>query len=482
MRDISHAALSSLHAKFGGEVFAPSDPRFGAARAAAIWNGDIQRQPALIARPASADDVVTALAFARAEGLDVSVRGGGHAFAGHGVADGAVMIDLGAMKHATLDAAARRVRCGGGATWADVDAATSPQGLAVTGGFISHTGVAGLALGGGFGWLTRMMGMTCDNLVSAQVVTADGRVVAASANDNPDLFWALRGGGGNFGVVTEFEFALRQVAPMANLGMFFWRPEDAREALQFARNYLHDVPRDVGGLIAGMSAPPAPFVPEAFNGATGIAVLLASFGTMREHDALVAPLRKLAPAFELVTPIPYVDLQQMQNDTAPWGARAYEKALYLDDLSDDVIDITIEHLPRKTSPLAFVPIFPLGGAYADVAEDATAFGGSRRSRWIYNIATVCPDPSWLPADRAWVRDYWSALRPHASGDGGYINFLAEDDDARTRATYGGKYQRLAAIKSVWDPDNVFRHNANIKPVTVVPDPRPVAGNSPAPTT
>jgi len=473
MTALDGAALAHLRARFSGEVLVPDDAGFIEARAAAIWNGDITRQPAAIARPRTSDDVLAAVTFARAEGIDITVRGGGHAFAGHAVADGALMIDLSRMNASSVDPSTKLLRCGGGASWAEVDAATTAHGLAVTGGFISHTGVAGLTLGGGFGWLTRAMGMTCDNLVGATVVTADGRIVEASEHENADLFWALRGGGGNFGVVTEFEFALHPMSPMANLGMFAWQPERAREAWQFARSYLHDVPRDVGGLLGGMSAPPAPFVPEAFHGATVMAVLLASFGSPEEHEDLVAPLRKFDPAWEFVTPIPYVALQQMQNDSAPWGAHAYEKALYLDDLSDEVIDTTIEFLPRKTSPMSFVPIFPLGGAYADVADDATGFGGSRRSRWIYNIAGIGMDAQTLERDREWVRDYWSAIRPHASGDGGYVNFLAEPDEDRVRSSYGAKYDRLAAIKQIWDPGNMFRHNANIRPAAVVP---PQAGH------
>ena len=480
MTTIGTAAVASLRSRLSGQLLLPDDAEFAAARAAAIWNGDITRQPAAIVRAQSTEDVVAAVDWTRAEGLDLTVRGGGHAFAGHAVADGAVMVDLSSMNAVTVDAGARRARCGGGSTWGDVDAATAEHGLAVTGGFISHTGVAGLTLGGGFGWLTRQCGMTCDNLVRAQVVTADGRVVTASATENPDLHWALRGGGGNFGIATELELALHVLPPIANLGMFVWAPQDAREVLQFARTYLHDVPRDVGGLIAGMTAPPAPFVPEQFHGATGIAVLLATFGDAAEHDAIVAPLRRLEPAFELVTPIPYVALQQMQNDTAPWGAHAYEKALYLDNLTDEVIELTIEHLPRKRSPLSFVPIFPLGGAYADLRDDATAFGGSRTSRWVYNIAGVGLDAETLAGERQWVREFWDAVRPSARSDAGYVNFLADEDDARVRASYGANYDRLAAVKSIWDPDNVFHHNANVRPAGVVPEPRS-PGNASEPT-
>jgi hypothetical protein len=323
------------------------------------------------------------------------------------------------------------------------------------------------------GWLTAKQGLSCDNLLAATLVTADGSIVRTSATEHPDRFWALRGAGANFGVVTEFEFALQEVSPMLNLGLFFWRPEDAREPLRFARDYLLDLPRGAGALVAGLSAPPAPFVRPEHQGLPGFAILVADWGTAEEHAATVQPLREYGPLFELVTPIPYVALQQMFDPGAPWGARGYEKALYLDELSDRAIDIAIDWLPRKTSPLSFTPIFPLGGRFAEIPDEATALGGSRRSRWVFNIAAIAPDLDSFAIDRSWVRGFWDALRPEAPNDATYVNFLAHDDDeARVRASYGEeKYQRLAAIKAEWDPDNVFHHNANVRPASAVPAPR-----------
>lgn len=459
-------AVDEFRAGFGGVVLEPADIGFDEALTRAIWNGDIRRRPALIARPSNAAEVADVLTYVRRESLDVTVRGGGHSYAGHAVADGAVMIDLGELNAVTVDPTARRVRCGGGATWADVDGATSPLGLAVTGGFISRTGVGGLALGGGFGWLTRQAGLTCDNLVRAEVVTADGRVVTASAVDNPDLFWALRGGGGNFGIVAGFEFNLHPVAPMANLALFFWQPDRAADALRHARTPLAALPDEYGTFVAGMSAPPAPFVPAEFRGTPGFVVAVVNWGDAAEHAAAVAPFAALNPQWQAAMPIPYVALQQMFDESAPWGGYAYEKALYLRELRDDVIDILVEYLPRKTHPLSFLPIFPLGGAYAAVPEDATAFGGRRDTGWLINIAAFAESTDALAAERSWVQDFWAALLPHSVAGGTYVNFLSDADSNRVRAAYGTeKFERLSAIKAVWDPGNVFHHNANIPPAS-----------------
>jgi hypothetical protein len=446
-----------------GEVLRPGDASYDEARS--VWNGDIDRRPALIVRCATAEHVAEAIAHGRAQGIEISVRGGGHNFGGSAVCDDGLMIDLSPMNAVAVDPGARRARCGGGTTWAELDAATQAHGLAVTGGFISHTGVAGLTLGGGMGWLTRKAGLSCDNLGSAQLVLADGRVVSASAGENDDLFWAIRGGGGNFGVVTEFEFALHEVAPLANLGLFFWGADQGAEALRFSRDVVAGLPDGVGALIAGLSAPPAPFVPEEHQLQPGFALLLASWGSPEAHAELVAPVRDgLEPLFELVTPIPYVALQKMFDEGNPWGTYAYEKALYLDELSDAAIDVFAEHLTRKASPLSFVPVFPLDGAYERVGDDDTAFGGSRSARFCFNIAAVCPVPELLVADRAWVRDFWEAMRPHASGAGSYVNFMTDVEEDRVRAAYGeAKYERLARIKAEYDPENVFHLNANIKP-------------------
>ncbi|MEO5813738.1 MAG: FAD-binding oxidoreductase [Gemmatimonadaceae bacterium] len=380
--------------------------------------------------------------------------------------DGGVMIHLGAMNGVVVDAAARRAVCGGGATWADLDAATQQHGLATPGGFISHTGVAGLTLGGGIGWLTKTAGLSCDNLVAAEVVTPDSRVVRASQDENPDLFWALRGGGGNFGVVTSFEFALHSVGPMVNLGLFFFGLENGAEALRFARDYIKTLPEQATAFLGvGLSAPPAPFVPEEHRFKPGHALLVVGFGSPAAHASVVAPIREaVVPLFELVTPIPFVALQRLFNESATWGLLGYEKALYLDELSDEAIAVISEHVPKKSSPLSLCPTFVLAGAYGTPSDADTAFGGSRSAAYVFNIEAAAPNRELYEADRAWVRSFWEAMRPHAAGSGGYVNFMAEADEERVRSSYGAdKYERLARVKFEYDPDNVFHLNANIKP-------------------
>jgi FAD/FMN-containing dehydrogenase len=457
------STLEEFGASFDGEALLPGDAGYDESRS--VWNGDIDRRPALIARCGTPIHVAQAIALARGEGLELTVRGGGHNFAGSAVCDDGVMIDLSPMADVTVDAAARRARCGGGATWAGLDAAAQQHGLAVTGGFISHTGIGGLTLGGGMGWLTRKAGLSIDSLVSAEVVLADGSVVRTSADEHEELFWALRGGGGNFGVVTEFEFALHEVGPLAQLGLFFWSADQGVEALTLARDTVAGLPEGVGALIAGLSAPPAPFVPAEHQGAPGFALLVVGWGSPEEHAAVLAPVREaLAPTWELVTPIPYTELQKMFDEGNAWGMYAYEKAHYLDELSDEVIAIFAEQLPRKASPLTFVPIFPLDGAYADVGDEDTAFGGPRSARFAFNIAAIAPVPQLLEIDRVWVRSFWDELCPHASSAGSYVNFMTDIEEDRVRAAYGpAKYDRLSRIKAQYDPANVFHNNANIKP-------------------
>jgi hypothetical protein len=336
----------------------------------------------------------------------------------------------------------------------------------VTSGIVSHTGVGGLTLGGGFGWLVHKAGLTVDNLLSAEVVTADGRTLGVSADEHPDLFWAIRGGGGNFGVVTGFEFRLHEVGPLVYLGLFFWGLEQSADALRLSRDVATSLPRDAGlVLAAGLTAPPAPFVPVQHHGTPGCALMVAGFASAQEHDRLITPIRNaLPPLFEFVTPLPYIELQKILDDATPWGIHAYEKGLHLHQLSDEAITVLTEHLPRKSSPMSFMPINPVGGAFADVGEQDTAFGGSRMTRFIVDMAAVAPDAELLATDRSWVRAAWQALVPHAANSGGYVNFMADDDPNRVRAAYGPeKYQRLARIKARYDPDNVFRLNANVVP-------------------
>jgi FAD/FMN-containing dehydrogenase len=443
-------------------VLTPGEAGYDEARS--VWNGEIDRRPAVIAGCKRADDVVAAIAFARARNVELSVRGGGHNYAGRAVCDDGVMIDLSRMNTVTVDPTAKRAFAGGGATWADFDAATQAHGLAATGGVISHTGVGGLTLGGGMGWLTRKAGLSCDNLLGVEIVTADGRVLHASDRENADLFWAVRGGGGNFGVVTTFEFALHDVGPIVNLALLFWPAEQGAAALRLARDTIAKLPEGMGALVAAMSAPPAPFVPEQYQLMNGVALMIAGWDSPEQHLEAIAGAREaMPPLFELITPIPYTEMQKMLDESAPWGILAYEKALYLDEMSDAATDVIAEWLPKKASPMSLVPIFPLDGAYARVDDNATAFGGSRSTRWVVNMDATGPTPELLEADRAWVRAFWDALRPHANGSGSYVNFIADDDDQRVRDSYGEKYKRLARIKAEYDPDNVFHLNANIKP-------------------
>lgn len=441
----------------------PGEPGYDQARS--VFNGEIDRRPAVIARCRSAADVAASVRHARQAGLELGVRGGGHGCWGPAVPEGGMMIHLGDLNAVRVDPIARLARCGGGATLADLDAATQAHGLAVTGGTISHTGVGGLTLGGGIGWLTGRCGLTVDNLVAADVVLADGSQVRADADEHADLLWALRGGGGNFGVVTAFEFALHPVGPLVRLGLLFWELERSKDALRVAGAVCDGLPRDAGAMIVALNAPPAEFVPSQHRGAPGVALLVVGLAGAAEHAAVLEqPRADLPPLFEMVTELPYTALQQVLDESAPWGVHAYSKALYLDALSDDVIDAVAAALPGKSSPMSLLPIFPLGGAYSDVDDDATAFGGPRSARYAFNMDAIAPDPALLDADRRWVRALWEALRPFATDGGGYVNFLAEPDQDRVRAAYGpAKYARLARLKTAYDPDNVFHRNANITP-------------------
>jgi FAD/FMN-containing dehydrogenase len=463
--DIQGGDIASFRAAFGGHVLSADDDGYDELRAACVWNGDIDRRPWIIASCTSAADVATTIGFARSSGRELSVRGGGHNFSGSCIADDAVMIDLGPMQEIHVDAGAKRATCGGGTRWAQLDAATQEHGLATPGGFISHTGVAGLTLGGGMGWLSRKAGLSSDNVVSVEIVTADGTIRRASASENEDLFWAVRGGGGNFGVVTEFEFQLHEVGPMVQLALTFWSLEDGPAALRAARDLIPTLPDDVSVFLAALNAPPAPFVPEEHHFAPTYAVLLLAHGAVEPQAEAAATLRgQLPPLFSFDTPIPFAALQQLFDESAPWGIHGYEKAVYLRELTDAAIDVIAAHVPHKASPLSFMPVFVLGGAYARGGEDDTAFGGSRDTLYALNIAAVAPDAELLDHDRAWARAFWADLVPHAEGVGSYVNFMAEFEQDRVVAAYGrAKYDRLARIKAIYDPDNVFHINANIQP-------------------
>ncbi|MFJ7217077.1 FAD-binding oxidoreductase [Amycolatopsis sp. NPDC098790] len=463
MTSTAEPTLASLRAQLTGSLLTLGDAGYDVARS--VWNGEIDRRPAVVVRPAGPADVAAALAYAREAGLDVSVRGGGHNFGGAAVVDGGLCLDLSSLQAISVDPESRTARVGGGATWAQLDAATQEHALAVPGGTVSHTGVGGLTLGGGFGWLSGKHGLSCDNLLSAEVVTAGGEVLRASAGEHPDLFWALRGGGGNFGVVTEFEFRLHPVGPLVHLGLFFWGIEDGAAALRQARDVLETLPPEMGVLVAGLNAPPAPFVPEQHHFRPGYALLIAGFEGEEHHaDAIRGARSGPAPLFEFVSPIPYVELQRMIDDAAPWGILGYEKAAFVDGFTDEVVEVIADFLPRKTSPMSIMPIFSMRGAFTEADEAATAFGGARRTSLAVNIAAIAAEAEPFAADRAWVREFWEALVPFSSNSAGYVNFMAEYEADRIRASYGPeKYERLARIKAQYDPRNVFHHNANIPP-------------------
>jgi FAD/FMN-containing dehydrogenase len=454
-----------LRSAMAGSVLLPGDPEYDEERL--LWNGDFDRHPAVIARCTSSSDVAAAVTFGRESGLEISVRGGAHSFSGASAGDDGLMINLGAMNGVAIDPGGRRARVGGGATWVEVDAAAQAHGLAVTGGVISHTGVGGLTLGGGMGWLANRHGLSIDNLESAEVVLADGRIVRASVDENPDLFWALRGGGGNFGVVTEFEFRLHPVGPDVQFAFLFWEIERGAEGLRACRDLIPSLPPDLGVFIGGaLSAPPAPFVPAEHQGRVGHALLVTGFGTTEEHERAIAPVREAcAPLIEFVAPLPYTQLQQMLDESVPWGIRCYDKGLFLTDLTDDAITVMTERASGKQSPATFMPIFALHGAVAEVDKDATAYGGMRAAHYVVDLSAASTDPDVYAADRAWAISVWEALRIFAADAGSYVNFISEmGDDERVRASYGPeKYDRLAEIKSEYDPGNLFHRNANIKP-------------------
>nr|WP_263166213.1 FAD-binding protein [Streptomyces sp. SCSIO ZS0520] len=369
------------------------------------------------------------------------------------------------------------MRCGGGTTLAALDAATQAYGLAVPSGTVSHTGVGGLTLGGGIGWLTEEYGLSCDNLLAAETVLADGRVLRAAADQHPELFWALRGGGGNFGVVTEFTFRLHPVGPEVQLGLFFWDLADGDAVLRRLRETVPELPPGTGVFTGiGLAAPPMALVPPEHRGRPGHTLLVAGFDGPEAHARALAPLAEGPPALvERRAPIPYRYLQRLLDDHAPYGILAHDRALPLPVLDDAVLELLGAQLPGRSSPLTFCPSFRLDGAYTAVPEEDTAFGGARRPCWVMNISALALEPRRLRADAAWAAALWTELLPYAANPGGYVNFLAQGEQDRVRASYGPKYARLAAAKARYDPGNVFHRNANI-----LPEPGRGAGGAPSP--
>ncbi|HEY5980452.1 MAG TPA: FAD-binding oxidoreductase [Microlunatus sp.] len=461
-------AVEKLRSRIDGAVITAIDDGFDRARRS--WNADIDRRPAAVVQCATGQDVVAAIGHGRDHDLEIAVRGGGHSFPGHSSCDGGLVIDLGRLNGVRVDPLTRRARVQGGALLRDLDAATQEHGLAVPAGIVGHTGVGGLTLGGGMGWLTRRGGLTIDHLVGAEVVTADGRVRHASAIEEPDLFWALRGGGGNFGVVTEFEFDLIEVAPMVQFGLFFWGAEQGRDAHAAMRDLVRDLPLSLNAIrLAAYTAPPAPFVPAGFQGLTGTGLVLVGFDDPDAHQEVCERLRTTTPPlFDVVTPMPYVALQQLLDEANGWGFYAYDKGGYFAEISDNVIEVLTTVGPRKGSPMSLASIYPLDGAYSEVPDEATAFSGGRSPRCFMTMIAMTPSQQQLPAERAWVRDLFDALEPHMLDDGAYVNVLPDNDEQHLSRSYGAKYPRLQEIKSRYDPDNVFHGNVNIRPLATTP--------------
>jgi FAD/FMN-containing dehydrogenase len=453
------ATVGQLREHVRGETITPEDPGYEEARK--VYNAMIDRRPRVVVRCAGADDVVAAVNFARESQLDLAVRGGSHSVPGFGTADDAVVIDLSGMQAVDVDPGARRARGQGGATWGAFNDATHAHGLATTGGIISTTGIGGLTLGGGIGYLSRGCGLSCDNLLSAEVVTADGRRLAVSEQANEDLFWAIRGGGGNFGVVTSFDFQLHPVREIYG-GPILYELSDAAAVLAFYRDFIADAPEEFGGFPAWQIAPPLPFIPEDRHGEPFLVFVACWAGPIEEGAAALKPLREVAPVVAAgVGPMPYPALNSAFDGLVPPGLQHYWKANFVKELTDEAIAAHLEHGPKVPVVNSTVHIYPINGACHRVASDATAFA-YRDATFATVIAGMWPDPAQNEANTAWVRDFYEATAPH-SEEGGYVNFMAGDDQERVKANYRQNYDRLVDVKRKYDPDNLFHLNQNITP-------------------
>ncbi len=462
MTSIDKVAIDGFAASFQGQLIRPDDPTYDSVRQ--IWNGHIQRRPALIARCSGVADVIAAVRFGREHELRASVRGGGHAVAGHALCDDGLVIDLSTMTGSRVNPLAQTIQVQGGCLNAHLDRESQAFGLAATGGIVSHTGVAGLTLGGGIGHLMRKFGLTIDALRSCDVVTAEGDFIVANDQDDAELFWGLRGGGGNFGIVTNFTFELHPLGPTVLAGMVAWPMDDAHLVLRFLREFIADAPDEVGIMANLRLAPPLPIIPAELHAKPIIALVVTYAGPVDEGEKILRPIREIAtPAVNAIVPKPYVAHQKMFDAALPHGRHYYWKSHKLGPLTDEIIDVIVEHCAQITSPMSTVPIFSFGGAVARVPADATAFPNRDAAHDINIVA------SWLPGDVGeadrhidWVRRFFGALEPHSRGM--YVNFVSDDAGDRIRAAYSDQqWLRLTALKSKYDHTNFFRMNANIPP-------------------
>jgi FAD/FMN-containing dehydrogenase len=458
---VAEATLEEIKSGLRGELIEPGDEGYDEARK--VYNGMIDRHPRLIARCADVADVIAAVNFARDNRLTLSIRGGSHSVPGFAMCDDGLVIDLSRMKSIHVDPITRTVRAEGGCTWGDVDHAAHAFDLAVPAGVISSTGVAGLTLGGGTGHLTRKYGLTCDNLISADVVTADGRFLKASADENADLFWALRGGSGNFGVVTSFEFRTHPVSTVLG-GLVFYPIEKARETLRFYRKFIAEAPEELSAFFAFQKGPPVPFVPKDLHGVTMCAIVACYSGPdLNKGEEVVKPLREFGPpALDHLGPVPLPRLNSAFDPLLPPGLQHYWKADFFDALSDEAIEAHVEYGPKVPTVQSTVHIYPIDGEPQRVGMDETAFS-YRDASFSTVVAGMWPDPADNEKNIAWVRQYFEALHPHSSG-GAYVNFMSDDEGQdRVKASYRDNYQRLVEVKNKYDPTNLFHVNQNIKP-------------------
>jgi FAD/FMN-containing dehydrogenase len=460
MTTLQAETIEQLKGGFTGEILLPGDGAYDSARQ--IWNAMIDKRPAIIARCATTSDVVRAVNFARDKGLLLAVRGGGHHIAGNALCNDGLVVDLSKMKAALVDPAGSRVTIEGGATLADLDAATQAHGLATPVGINSTTGIAGLTLGGGFGWLSRKYGMTVDNLESAEVVTAAGEVVRANATEHPDLFWALRGGGGNFGVVTRLEFRLHPVGPNVLSGLIVYPFSEAKRVLQQYRDFVAKAPDELAVWTVLRHAPPLPFLPAEVHGTKIIALALIHTGDPEEGERLVKPLHKFGTVLgEHVGVQPYVAWQQVFDPLLTAGARNYWKSHNLSMLEDGLLDVVIAYVGTLPSPQCEIFIAAIGGATTRPAPNSVAYA-HRDAMFVMNVHSRWENRENDKRYIGWARDFFSASAPFASG-GAYVNFLTADEGDRVRAAYGPNYERLARVKRRYDPSNLFRMNQNIAP-------------------
>jgi FAD/FMN-containing dehydrogenase len=458
---IGEATLGELEGTLRGQMVRPSDPDYDQARA--VWNAAHDRHPALVIRCAGTADVMRAVEFARSEGLKVAVRGGAHSVAGFSTCDGGVVIDTSPMKGIRVDPTGRRAVAQPGLTWSEFDHETQAFGLAITGGLVSSTGIAGFTLGGGIGWLLRKYGLTCDNLLSADVVTADGQVVTASEREHPELFWALRGGGGNFGVVTSLEYRLHPVGPLVFAGPVFYAAADAAQVLRGWRDLTATMPEELTTLANILIAPPVPFLPEAAHGKLVVAILGVHAGSVEDGAKAAQPLRSLAePLADLMGPMPYTAMQGLLDPLWTAGAQNYFTSALLDRLDDDAIDTLLAQHAAGQAPVRELHLHHGGGAMARVPAAATAFA-HRGAPYVLNVIARSPDRSGFEQHAGWARATHRAMDPW-SGGGAYVNFTSEPDEDRVRASYPpDTYARLVAAKDRYDPTNLFRLNQNIHP-------------------